>query len=459
MKPRAYSLGLVRSLDGAVAEPHELDPAHLQTHAVVTGMTGSGKTGLLLVLVEEAIRAGTAVLLFDVKGDLANLGLTVRPDAAAEYAPWLTSDGGIDVEARAATLASERPKSLATWQLDGSHVRALRERCALRILTPGSVAGEPINLLSSLDCPLDRWTRDTETARDRLCAALSMILRLLRRDADPASSREHVLLATIAEHQITRGAGCSLESLLRALEAPPIESIGALTVDDFVAPNERRELAAALNALLASPSFAAWRTGTALDVGEWLRPREDRRAPAVIVSLSHLDDDERIETLAVLLEEARAWVRTLPGTDALRALIVLDEAYGLLPPHPANPPTRRPLVSLLKQGRAYGVGLVVATQNPMDLDYRALSNAGLWFVGRLQTDGDRKRVIEGLTAESSAKSVGKSLSATVRNLKARWFVLRNAREGDQCWLFRPRDTLCWLRGPMTREDLRRLRDR
>jgi DNA helicase HerA-like ATPase len=446
-----------RSLDRDVAQQFALDPKHLVTHAVVLGMTGSGKTGLLMVLVEEAIRNGTSVLLFDIKGDLANLGLLVDPGASEAYLPWLSNEAGANsADERAAQLAASRTTSFAEWNLDGTDVRALRERCALRILTPGSSAGEPVNLLSSLACPLDRWNADRESARDRLCATVSMILRLVERDADPASSRDHVLLSTLAEHRIRRGVECTLEGLLRDLADPPIESVGALSVDEFVSRDERRSLAASLNALLASPSFAVWREGSALDVGAWLRPREDGRTPAVVVSLAHLDDHERVETLAVLLEEVRAWVRSLPGTDALRTLVVVDEAFGVLPPHPANPPTRRPLVSLLKQGRAYGVGVVVATQNPMDLDYRALSNAGLWFVGRLQTDGDRKRVIEGLAGDGGNRSVAKSLGATVRKLRPRWFVLRDAHDGEACWFLRPRDSLSWLRGPMTREDLRRL---
>jgi hypothetical protein len=238
-----------------------------------------------------------------------------------------------------------------------------------------------------------------------------------------------------------------------------LSTVGALGLDDFVSPGERAALAAALNALLASPTFAAWRTGEGIDVARWMAPREDRKTPAVIVSVAHLDDEARMHVLGIVLEETLSWTRSLPGTNSLRALIVCDEVYGLVPPHPANPPTRRPIVSLMKQGRAFGVGVVLATQNPMDLDYRTISNAGLWAVGRLQTDADRARVIEGLTGvkvarRAKAREQESSLADTVKDLGPRWFVWRDAHERTGPILARTRDTLSWLRGPMTSADLR-----
>jgi hypothetical protein len=237
--------------------------------------------------------------------------------------------------------------------------------------------------------------RSDRSGRIDPSAAVSLLLRLLGRDPDPAKSRDHVLLSVLAERRLVAGQSADLAALLDALAQPPIERIGALDLNDFMAKSDRKALAAALNTLLASPTFASWRQGVTLDIGDWLAPKQGR-TQAVIVSVAHLDDDERALVLGVLLEEVLSWVRTLPGSQRLRALVVFDEVYGFLPPHPQNPPTKRPLVGLMKQARAFGVGVVLATQNPMDLDYRALSNAGLWCVGRLQTDADRARVIDGL---------------------------------------------------------------
>ena len=192
------------------------------------------------------------------------------------------------------------------------------------------------------------------------------------------------------------GTSCGAGRNLALSAGELIETVGALELNEFLPKSERKALAAALNTLLASPSFASWREGATLDIAQWMEPREGR-TQGVIVSVAHLDDDERALVLGVILEEVLSWVRTLPGSQRLRALIVFDEVYGFMPPHPQNPPTKRPLVALMKQARAFGVGVLVATQNPMDLDYRALGNAGLWLVGRLQTDADRARVVDGMS--------------------------------------------------------------
>jgi hypothetical protein len=287
-------------------------------------------------------------------------------------------------------------------------------------------------------------------------------LRLLGRDPDPAKSREHVLLSVLAERRLRAGQSSDIGALLEDLALPPIERIGALAVDHFLSKRDRKELAAALNTLVASPTFASWREGAPLDVGGWLDPRNaGGRTPGVIVSVAHLDDDERTLVLGVLLEEVLTWVRGRSGSKHLRALIVFDEVYGFLPPHPASPPTKRPLVALMKQARAFGVGVVVATQNPMDLDYRALSNAGLWCVGRLQTDADRARVIEGLSTSAAGRDGASAadLSELTKRLAPRWFVMRDAHAESGTVLFQPRWAMSFLRGPMTGSEIRRARAR
>ena len=467
MRP-VLNLGAWRHLSGKEGG-HVLGlPAeHLATHGVVVGMTGSGKTGLVTVLIEEAARAGVPTLVIDVKGDLPNLLLAFPDFTPAPFEPWierardsLTPEA---VTARAAELATKRRAALNEWGIGEAELADYARGTDIRVLTPGGTAGEPLHILSSLERRSPHWDTDPEAAHDALAAAVSLVLRLLGREPDPAKSREHVFLSVLAERRLTSGQPPELGALLQDVLEPPIDRIGALSVNAFIKKSERRALAAALNNLLASPTFANWRQGATLDVADWLTPRA-ARTPIVIVSVAHLDDDERALVPGVLLQEILSWVRTLPGSELLRALIVFDEIYGFLPPHPANPPTKRPLVALMKQARAFGVGIVVATQNPMDLDYRALSNAGLWCLGRLQTDADRTRILDGLSAagHTAATSGNGSESAdelrhTLQRLASRWFVVRNARVASPPVLLQPRHAMSVLRGPMTRREIRRAR--
>jgi hypothetical protein len=461
-------LGATRSLDGETGGKLHVPVDDLATHGVVVGMTGSGKTGLVTVLIEEALRGGVPVLVFDIKGDLPNLLLAFPSFSPEPFGPWLEgyaapNDARTPAEI-AKELAEQRRIGLESWGLQQADLKALHESVDFRVITPGSSAGEGLHILSGLERHSDRWKHDPESARAALGAAVSLVLRLLGRDSDPAKSREHVVLSVFAELRLLRGAPADLGALLEDLAEPPVDRIGALPIDDFLPRSERRALAAALNTLLASPTFASWREGVTLDIGAWLTP-SNGRTPGVIVSTAHLDDEERALVLGVLLEELLSWVRTLPGSQRLRALIVFDEVYGFLPPHPANPPTKRPLVALLKQARAFGVGVLVATQNPMDLDYRALSNAGLWAIGRLQTDADRARVLEGLAGGGSNPDdddegqapTASELGSIVKRLAPRWFLLRSARSGEASALLQVRWALSWMRGPMTRTEIRKAR--
>jgi hypothetical protein len=383
--------------------------------------------------------------MIDVKGDLPNLLLSGGSLDAERWAPWLEAG-----DRSAEQLAQERRARLAAWGIGEAASVRFAETTNLRVLTPGATAGESLHVLSTLERRSSRWDTDPESARDALSAAVSLVLRLLGRDPDPARSREHVVLSVLAERRLVAGQSAELGALMQDLLDPPMDQIGALPVDTFLKKSERKALAAALNTLLASPTFATWRQGVSLDVGEWMKPR-DGRTPGVIVSVAHLDDEERALVLGVVLQEILCWVRTLGGSQHLKALVVFDEVYGFLPPHPANPPTKRPMVALMKQARGFGVGVVVATQNPMDLDYRALSNAGLWWLGRLQTDADRERVIDGLEDGSLTTDVGH----TLQRLAPRWFVVRNAHAASVPVLMQPRETMSLLRGPMTRAEIRK----
>jgi hypothetical protein len=422
-------------------------------------MTGSGKTGLLMVLVEEALRSRIPIIMIDVKGDLPNLLLTFPNLSPAEFAPWV-DDGliartGQTREEVAQAEAWSWQQKLAEWQLGPSTVAELRAIAAPRVLTPGMLGGEPLNILSSLERPTAAWKSDIEAAREALSASISLLLRLVGRDPDPTRSRDHVVLSVFAERRLALGMPADVASLLDDVRAPPVDRLGALPTEEFFPKRDRVALANALNTLLASPTFESWRSGVPLDIDEWLAPRQDGRTPAVIVSVAHLDDDERKLVLGIVLDQLLAWVRSLSGTHHLRALLVFDEVYGFIPPHPANPPTKRPLVTLMKQARGFGLGVVLATQNPMDLDYRALSNAGVWCVGRLSTDADRERVVDALTGGTTGADSA-LVTDVLKVLARRWFVLRNVHQEPSMALLQTRTTLSWLRGPMTRNDLKRL---
>jgi hypothetical protein len=460
---RPLSLGRLRGLaEGSPVSSFELPPHHLVTHGVVVGMTGSGKTGLCVGLIEEAARSRVPVLLIDIKGDLPNLALMFESLDPQSFQPWVDLDAakrqGKKPEAVAEELATKWREGLASWGITPADVASLRSSIAIRVITPGTTSGEPLHVLSPLETRSDLWEIDEEAARESLSAAISLLLRMVKRDPDPSRGREHVLLSHLAEKRVRAGDTAALEQLVADLQAPPIDRVGALSVDEFLAPKERAALATDLNALIASPTFASWRRGAPLDVGTWLS-RDDDRVPITIVSVAHLEDEERMLVLGLVLDQTLAWVRGLSGTTDLRALVFFDEVFGYLPPHPANPPTKKPLLSLLKQARAFGVGCVLATQNPIDLDYKALSNAGVWFVGRLQTDADRERVVEGLVgSESHAGDVmdAGELAQIIKALPPRTFFVRDVHAGQKSALLETRWTMSWLRGPMTRREIKKL---
>jgi hypothetical protein len=442
-------------------EPLAIPPHHLVTHGVVLGMTGSGKTGLTVVLVEEAIAARVPVLLIDIKGDLTNLFFDLGDASPASFLPWVDADAaaraGKTTQVVAEETAARYASGLAASGLDAKAAAKLRAAMRPRIITPGGRIGEPLDVLSSLSRRSPAWDDDPESAHDQLAAAVSLVLRLAGRDGDPRS-RAHVVLSALAERRLSAGGAAPLAELLRDVMTPPVPNIGAMAFEEFLPPRDQQALAQDLNTLLASPKLSTWLVGAPLDVASWMRPPSDGGVPAVVVSVAHLDDDERALVLGLLLDEVLTWVRGLPGTSDLRALVVFDEVFGFLPPAPHNPPTKKPMLALLKQARAFGVGMLVATQNPMDLDYKALSNAGVWFVGRLQTDADRERVVEGLVGADGGTGGLEpgEIGGVLRNLPQRAFFVRDVHRKPVCTLLETRTALSWLRGPMTRRELGRL---
>jgi hypothetical protein len=438
-------------------EPYLLPARDLTTHAVCVGMTGSGKTGLGISLLEEAAIDGIPALAIDPKGDLGNLALAFPELRPEDFEPWIDPDearrAGRSPHEQAQATAERWRAGLAASGQDGARVARFAGSAEVAIYTPGSRAGLPLSPLRSFAPPPPALAADPDAVRERAQAAVSGLLALLGRDADPLRSREHILLARIVAESWERGAELDVPGLIRALEAPPFARVGALELESFFPARDRFALAGELNNLLASPAFEAWLDGDPLDIGRLLRTPDGRPRLAVL-SIAHLSDAERMFFVTLLLSELVAWMRAQPGTESLRALLYMDEVFGYLPPT-ANPPSKVPLLTLLKQARAFGVGVVLATQNPVDLDYKALGNAGTWFLGRLQTERDRARVAEGLAAASALAGEGADLERQLGALEKRVFLARSAGE-DAPTLFQTRFALSYLRGPMTRDDLKRL---
>ncbi len=440
---------------GAVGARLVLDPTDLLTHGLIVGMTGSGKTGLAIALIEEALKQGVPVIAIDPKGDLGNLLLLFDNLDAASFAPWIDPDAarreGKDLQAAATEVAAAWNKGLAEWGLSGADVAAQRKCREATIYTPGSTAGVPLNILQSLEAPPLPFESAEEDLRGEIAGIVSGLLGLLRIEADPLRSREYILLTTLIERAWRAGKGLSLETLIPAVADPPFEKLGALSLESVYPRKERTELAMALNNLLASPGFETWREGEPLDVARLLHAA-DGRPRLSIVYTAHLSDEERLFVTALLLDKVKTWMRQQGGTTQLRALIYMDEIYGYFPPHPANPPTKRPLLTLLKQARAQGVSVVLATQNPVDLDYKGLANMGVWMVGRLQTSQDRARLQEGLLdAGMDAGRLDTLLDAT----RKRVFLLHDVHRSAPV-LLQSRWALSYLRGPLTREEIGRL---
>ncbi len=435
------------------------DSQDLTTHAVIIGMTGSGKTGLGLGLLEEALIDGVPVIAIDPKGDIGNLLLTFPDLAPSDLRPWVNAEEaarrGLDVDAFAAEQAAAWTKGLAAWGQDPARVRRLRDAADLAIYTPGSSAGRPVSLLRSFEAPPEAVRRDATALRDRIMTTVASVLGLCGIASDPLRGRESILLSTILHHVWSQGGHADLASLVSAVQQPPFQRVGVMELDTFYPPKERFELAMALNALLASPGFAAWLEGEPLDVKSMLYTAEGRPRGSVF-SIAHLGDAERMFFVALLLNEILGWMRAQPGTSSLRAVLYMDEIFGYFPPL-ANPPSKTPLLTLLKQARAFGLGVVLATQNPVDLDYKGLGNTGTWFVGRLQTERDKKRVLEaleGVLGGSGAVAPG-DLDEALSSLGKRVFLLHNVHEGAPA-LFQTRWTMSYLAGPLTPEQIRRL---
>jgi len=435
------------------------DARDLTTHAVCVGMTGSGKTGLGIVLLEEAALDGIPALIIDPKGDMTNLLLAFPGLSPADFRPWIDVDSArrrsLSPDEYADEVARSWREGLARCGIDGTRIARLKQSVRFVVYTPGSDAGRPVSIVQSLHAPSLSWDRDAEALRETISGTVSAILALVDVESDPVTGREHNLLSTIIERSWRARQDMDLANLIVQTQNPPFDRLGILPLEVYFPEKERVSLSLALNGLLASPRFKVWLEGDPLRIDALLRT-PDGLPQMSIFYLAHLSDSERLFFVTLLLEQVRTWLRTQEGTLDLRAILYIDELYGFMPPHPANPPTKAPLLALLKQARSQGMGLVLCTQNPIDLDYKGLSNAGTWFVGKLQTTNDRRRVLEGLDSASVEARVvldKKALDGMIARLDTRTFLLNNVHaEGPT--LFKTRHTMSYLRGPLTRSHIR-----
>lgn len=458
----AFYLGKAYDVD-ARARREDLvmyDSKDLVTHAVCVGMTGSGKTGLCVGLIEEAAIDGIPSIVIDPKGDLSNLLLTFPELRASDFRAWVNAEdatkAGLSIDEFAGRQAEMWAKGLAEWGQSGERIRKLREAADFAIYTPGSSAGIPVSVLRSFDAPPPALLEDRELFRERVSGTVSSLLGLMSIEADPLRSREHILLSTILTGEWSAGRGVDLAALIRLIQQPPTARIGVMELETFFPAADRFALAMQMNSLLAAPGFEAWMEGEPLDVGSILYTPAGKPRVAVF-SIAHLNDAERMFFVSLLFNQILAWVRQQSGTTSLRALVYMDEIAGYFPPV-ANPPSKNAMLTLMKQARAFGVGMVLATQNPVDIDYKGLANAGTWFLGRLQTERDKARVLDGLEGAAAAASAAidrEACDKILSGLGSRVFLMNNVHE-DAPVVFQTRWTLSYLRGPLTRGQIKQL---
>ena len=457
----SFYLGAQYNLDtNQITEnPVNYDARDLTTHAVCLGMTGSGKTGLCIGLLEEAALDKVPAIIIDPKGDITNLMLQFPKLQPEDFKPWINPDDarrkGKTVDEYSQYTANLWRNGLSDWGIDPSRIESLQESADFAIFTPGSNAGIPISILSSLAAPNLNYEDNSEIIREQITGTVAALLELVGVNADPVRSREAILLATIFEFYWRKNKDLDLTKLITSIQKPPVRKLGVFDVDTFYPEKDRFQLAMAFNSLIASPNFQSWLQGEPLDIDNLLYTKQGKPRHCIFY-LAHLSERERMLVVTLLLEKVLIWVRRQTGTTSLRALLYFDEVFGFMPPV-AEPPSKRPLITLLKQSRAFGLGCVLVTQNPVDIDYKALTNTGTWFIGKLQTERDKSRVLEGLkgaTSQTGGEN-DKNYSELIGSLTSRVFLYHNVHE-NQPLVFNTRWVMSYLRGPLTRPQVRQL---
>ncbi|MBN1888821.1 MAG: DUF87 domain-containing protein [Thermoflexales bacterium] len=458
----SFYLGAEHDLDSGQSSQTAInyDARDLTTHAVCVGMTGSGKTGLCVSLLEEAALDKLPAIVIDPKGDVSNLMLQFPKLEAQDLQPWIDPDearrAGQPLEDYAQTAAQAWQAGLAEWGMGPERIRALSESADFNIYTPGSDSGLPVSILGSLAAPALDFERHAESIRERISGTVVALLGMVGIEADPIRSREAILLSNIMEHFWRRDQDVDLTRLITSIQNPPVRQMGVFDVDVFYPQQERFQLAMTFNNLVAAPAFQGWLAGDALDVDKLLYTSTGQPRHSIFY-LAHLSDSERMFFVTLLLENVLTWMRRQTGTTSLRALLYFDEIFGFFPPV-AEPPSKRPLLTLLKQARAVGLGCVLVSQNPIDIDYKGLSNAGTWFIGKLQTERDKERVLQGLQGAIS-KAGGDAgrvdYKSLIGRLGSRLFLMHNVHR-DLPLVFQTRHALSYLRGPLTKPQVQQL---
>ena len=458
----SFYLGARQDLDAGkvTEEPINYDARDLTTHAVCFGMTGSGKTGLCVCLLEEAALDKVPAIIIDPKGDITNLLLQFPNLDPQDFEPWINVDDarrkGLSVQDYAKTVADSWRKGLSDWGIGSERIAQLKNAVDYTIFTPGSEAGVPVSILSSLASPNLDFNTDGEAARDLVSGVVSALIDLMDLKVDPIRSPEGILLQNIFEYYWSRNEDLSLEKLITAIQKPPFSKLGVFDLDSFYPAKNRFQLAIAMNTLIASPSFKSWLIGEALDIDKLLFNAEGKPRHSIFY-LAHLSDSERMFIVTLLLESMVTWVRRQQGTTSLRAILYFDEVFGFMPPV-AEPSSKKPLMTLLKQARAFGLGVTLVTQNPVDIDYKGLTNTGTWFIGRLQAERDKEKVIEGLRgmiAQSGGIGGETDYNLLINKLSSRVFILHDVHQGPPI-VFQSRWAMSYLRGPLTKPQIEEL---